>query len=304
MNITLRQLRALVAVSRLESFTKAAELLHVTQPALTVQVRQLEEALDLKLLDRTTRQVKLTEAGKDIVPILQTLLRELDSVVSRSKDLSSKRAGSIRLGCLPSVAVSVLPLAIAAFRERFPNVSFVLADGLGKRIVQDVRQETIEFGITDVDLGAPDLASVWLFDETMHVFYPRDHPIARSRAITVEELAKYPIILMAPESNARTAVDLAFANRDRRPNAGCEVVYMSTAIGMVRAGLGITVLPPMAVQSETAPDLGSRPVDDPAFIRRIAVVTKADRSLSPAAAAFVDILQVTVKHRRSSRGRP
>ena len=78
---------------------------------------------------------------------------------------------------------------------------------------------------------------------------------------------------MAPESNARTAVDLAFANRDRRPNAGCEVVYMSTAIGMVRAGLGITILPPMAVQSETAPDLGSRPVDDPAFIRRIAVVT-------------------------------
>jgi LysR family transcriptional regulator, carnitine catabolism transcriptional activator len=185
MNITLRQLRALVAVSRFESFTKAAELLHVTQPALTVQVKQLEEALDLKLLDRTTRQVRLTEAGKDIVPILQTLLRELDTVVSRSKDLSSKRIGSIRLGCLPSVAASILPLAIAAFREQFPNVSLVLADGLGKRIVQDVRQETIEFGITDVDVGAPDLASVWLFDETMHVFYPQAHPITRAKAITV-----------------------------------------------------------------------------------------------------------------------
>jgi len=298
MNITLRQLRALVAVARFESFTKAAELLYVTQPALTVQVRQLEEALELKLLDRTTRRVKLTEAGKDIVPILQTLLRELDSVVSRSKDLSSMRAGSIRLGCLPSVAASVLPLAIAAFREHFPNVSFVLSDGLGKRIVQDVRQETIEFGITDVDVDAPDLASVPLFDETMHVFYPRAHPLARARSITVEKLASYPIILIAPESNARTALDVAFASCGKRPNAGCEVVYMSTAIGMVRAGLGITVLPPMAVQLENAPDLGSRPVDHPAFIRRIAVVTKADRSLSPAAAAFVDILRVTVSHRR------
>lgn len=297
MNITLRQLRALVAVSRFESFTKAAEMLHVSQPALTVQVKQLEDALDLKLLDRTTRQVKLTEAGKDIVPILQTLLRELDSVVSRTKDLSSKRTGLIRLGCLPSVAASVLPRAIAAFRERFPNVSFVLADGLGKRIVHDVRQETIEFGITDVDVDAPDLASVWLFDETMHVFYPHAHPIAESKAITTEELAKYPIILMAPESNARTAVDVAFVSRDIRPDVSCEVVYMSTAIGMVRAGLGITVLPPMAVQSETMSELRSRPVDDPGFIRRIALVTKADRSLSPAATAFVEFLQATVRQR-------
>jgi DNA-binding transcriptional LysR family regulator len=105
---------------------------------------------------------------------------------------------------------------------------------------------------------------------------------------------------MAPESNARTAVDVAFASHNRRPDASCEVVYMSTAIGKVRAGLGITVLPPMAVQLETMPDLGSRPVDDPGFIRRIAVVTKADRSLSPAAAAFVDILRATVNHRRLS----
>jgi DNA-binding transcriptional LysR family regulator len=226
---------------------------------------------------------------------LQTLLRELDAVVSRTKDLSSKRTGLIRLGCLPSVASRVLPFAIAVFREQFPNVSFVLADGLGKRIVQDVRQETIEFGITDVDVGAPDLTSVRLFDETMHVFYPRSHPIAEAKAISVEELGKYPIILMAAESNARTAVDMAFANHGIHPKVSCEVVYMSTAIGMVRAGLGITVLPPMAVLSESISGLGSRSVDDPGFVRRIALVTKADRSLSPAAAAFVEILRITIK---------
>jgi DNA-binding transcriptional LysR family regulator len=103
---------------------------------------------------------------------------------------------------------------------------------------------------------------------------------------------------MAPESNARTAVDVAFASSGRRPDVSCEVVYMSTAIGMVRAGLGITVVPPMAVQSDTTPDLGSRPVDDPCFIRRIPVVTKADRSLLPAAVAFIDVLRATVDHQR------
>jgi DNA-binding transcriptional LysR family regulator len=112
MNITLRQLRALVAVSRFESFTKAADLLHVTQPALTVQVRQLEEALDLKLLDRTTRQVKLTEAGKDIVPILQTLLRELDP-----PRLSAVRRGERPAACDRGVSRAISECVVRAGRR-------------------------------------------------------------------------------------------------------------------------------------------------------------------------------------------
>jgi DNA-binding transcriptional LysR family regulator len=294
MNVTLQQLRAFVAVARFESFTRAAQLLHITQPALTVRVRQLEEALELKLFDRTTRQVRLTATGKEIAPVLRSLLGELDAVVKRSKDIASKKTGTVRMACLPSVAASILPIAIAKFRKAYPDVNFVLKDEVGQRIVRDVRQEVVEFGITDVDVDSPDLTSTILVEDSMHVFYPSSHPIDSADVINVQELAKYPLILMNPESNARTMVDMAFAAKRLTPDANCEVIYMSTAIGMVRAGLGITILPSTAVEPRAMLDVRSRPIGGPDFIRRIAVVTKSDHSLSPAAHNFVDLLKKQV----------
>lgn len=290
MNVTIRQMRAFAAVNRFQSFTKAATLLHLTQPALTVQIRLLERACGQKLFDRTTRQVGLTAAGRELAPVFQHLLRDLDAALAHSHDIAAKRVGTIRLACLPSVAASFLPGVIARFRALHPNVRFVLHDQVGKRIVEDVRQEVVDFGITDVDVDAPDLQSDLLLEENMHVFFPRGHPIETCTSVTIDQLARYPLVLMSLESNARSVIDMAFVQAGLTPRISCEVIYMSTAIGMVQAGLGLTVLPSMGVALSSVSTLSSRRVDDLALTRRIAVVFRKDRSLPPAAKAFVEML--------------
>src|SRR3954465_13111380 len=127
MDLSLRQIRAFVSVAHLKSFTRAAALLHLSQPALTVQIRRLEEALGVKLLDRNSRTVELTRVGRELAPVLQRLLRELDSVVIDTRDLAAKRHGVVRIAALPSVAAGLLPDVIAAFREGNPRVTFVLS---------------------------------------------------------------------------------------------------------------------------------------------------------------------------------
>src|SRR5215218_2205827 len=124
MDLSLRQLRAFVSVAHLKSFTRAASVLHLSQPALTVQIRRLEEALAVRLLDRNTRAVELTRVGRDLVPVFQRLLRELDTldtVVIDTRDLAARRYGVVRVAALPSVAAGVLPDAIAAFQEANPR---------------------------------------------------------------------------------------------------------------------------------------------------------------------------------------
>src|SRR5688500_5626984 len=126
MNITLRQLQAFCTVARLGSFTKAANALHTTQPALSVQIGQLEDALGLRLFDRTTRTVAITRVGEELLPRAERTLAELAGIVDSASGLGAKNAGRIVVAALPSVASSFLPEAIASFRAKFPNVQIVL----------------------------------------------------------------------------------------------------------------------------------------------------------------------------------
>jgi LysR family transcriptional regulator, carnitine catabolism transcriptional activator len=121
MNVELRQLRAFIVVARFGSFTRAAELLNLSQPALTVQIRQLEQALGLKLFDRNTRTVELTRMGRDLLPVLTRLLGEVDQVVSSTREMATVKYGIVRVAALPSVAATLLPPLIARFRQRYPG---------------------------------------------------------------------------------------------------------------------------------------------------------------------------------------
>jgi DNA-binding transcriptional LysR family regulator len=140
MNPSLKQMRSFIAVARTASFTRAAAQIHVSQPALTVQIRQLEAALNVKLLDRNTRSVHLTRVGRELVTIFERLLHELDAVVLGARELASKRHGIVRIACLPSLAATRLPDAIVAFRAKHPRVQFIVRDGVGGKVGALVRK--------------------------------------------------------------------------------------------------------------------------------------------------------------------
>jgi DNA-binding transcriptional LysR family regulator len=291
--MNMMQVKAFVAVARVNSFTHAAELLHVSQPALTVQVRQLEEFFNLKLFDRNTRRVRLTASGHDLFPILQNLLSEYESVVENARGIAGKRRGQITLGCLPSFATTRLPNMIVQFRRRNPQVAFAVKDSTGRRILAMVRAGDVEFGISDIDSTWPDLEFKELYRDRINIVFPKSHPLAKVKNVTLEEISHFPLVLLDAESNSRTVLDSVFIANGRLVTPACEVSYTSTAIGMVRAGLGVTLLGSLVIEASnlhTFSELQFRPVPDPAFVRRVGLVRKKKQSLSPPAEIFVDLL--------------
>lgn len=290
MNVTLAQMRAFIAVSRYGSFTLAAEALHRTQPAVTMQVKQLEEELALKLFDRTTRRLRLTTSGLELVAPLSAMLRQLDSVAGTAQDLRDLQTGVVRIGCLPSAASSFLPTRIARFRKSYPQISFSLRDALGSRVIAMIKSGEVEFGITDIKPEDCELEGTPLIEEQMCALYLKGHELDSAAVVDVGELSRHELILMSQGSNARRIVDQAFANEGRVAVPACEATYMSSAVGMVQAGLGVALLPRSGFDLRLDARLRTRPAAAPAFCRTIALMQLKGRTLSPAAAAFAGTL--------------
>lgn len=283
------QLRAFVAVCRCNSFTLAADALHRTQAAVSLQVRQLEKEIGLKLIDRSTRQLHLTPVGAALVPPLSALLDQLDAVLDVGEKLRAKQVGIVRIGCLPSTAASYIPRKIAAFRKRHPGIDFIVRDSLGAHIVSMVRNGEVEFGVTDTPHGS-DLVSTPLFVEQMCVLYPRGHAIAKAQCVDVTELSKHKLILMTAGSNSRRIVDAAFASAGLQAVPTCEVTHMTSAVGLVQAGLGVALLPRSSLDFQKGSAVDFRLLHGAEFSRQISVVKLRQLTLSPAASSFVRTL--------------
>src|SRR5258708_31439383 len=288
MDLNMRQVRAFVSVAHLKSFTRAATLLNVSQPALTVQIRKLEEILGIELLDRNSRTVDITRVGRELLPVFQRILHELDSVLVDTRALATQQHGVVRIAALPSFAAGLLPAAITRFRRSNPRMSFVVRDMIASRVNTSVRTEEVDIGITGGELSDPELEILHSSYDRMHIVFPSQHPLGRRRKITLEDIAEFPLILMDSETSVRSIVDAAFVAAGRFPIPVCEAIYMMTAVGMVKAGLGVTVLPASAKEIRAEPSLKSRVIDDPAFNRPISIVKKKNRTLPPAARLFLD----------------
>lgn len=291
MNLNLRHLEAFAAVARLRSFTKAARALHVSQPSFTVQIKQLEEELGVRLLDRNTRSVSLTHIGQELAPVVENLLREIEGVIASTRALSSKSIGSVTIAALPSVSATLLPGVIAGFRRQFPGIRFRLRDAIGKRIVDLVLADTADFGIGSVETGDVDIQFDPLFTDSMSAVFPANSPLRRKKTIGLAELASQNLILTDPESTVRQIVDHAFALIGKPVIPVQEVTYMATAIGMVKAGLGVAILPSSALELDELRSLKAVPIDGNQLKRTVGIIQKRHRSLSPAATAFLASLR-------------
>src|ERR1700682_2705791 len=157
MNINLRQLRAFVSIGRLGSFTKAADALHATQPALSAQIRELEDALGVKLFDRSTRSVTLTQAGNDLLPVVDNVLGDLGSVVARARDVARRNTGRVTIAALPSLAATLMPVAVAQMRALHPGITVVIKDALAERIIGLIRADEVDLALTSAPPTDPQL---------------------------------------------------------------------------------------------------------------------------------------------------
>ena len=298
MDATLVQVRAFLTVARFRSFTRAAKLLHVSQPALTVQVQQLEESLGLRLFDRGTRQVVLTAQGGDLLPTFQRLLSEFETLVAGARSVAIKEQAIVRLGCVPSIATTYLPQAIALFRERHPQVSFDVRDAISSRIVTMIEANEIEIGITNSTAESPELNIIDFYRDELHAVFPKSHPLSNLEKLKLDDIVKYPLVFLNLGLTSRRLLDDVFAAEGYLVKPACEVTYTSTAIGMVRAGLGVALLGSLIIRAnhlQVFPELQSRPIDNPALTRCLRLIQRKGHVLSPFAQEFKDILMAWPK---------
>jgi len=290
MHVSFQQLRAFASVARYGTFTRAAIALHTSQSALSSRIAQLEKSIGATLFDRSTRSVRLTRIARDLLPSVERILGDTDALVGQTKDISAGIAGRVVMAALPSISATALPPAISQFLRENPRISLVLRDALAEEMRDMLRNDEVDFAISSPIVGDNSFEFTLLTTDRMAAVFPRKHPLHRVASLKLEQLIGYPLILMDRSSSVRHVIEDALRDKGRLAQPAFEVAFMSTAIGMVRAGLGVTVLPTASLEVQSATDLGVRNFADRALVRQIGIVKRRGRSMTPAVEKFCAFL--------------
>jgi len=289
-NVTLRQLRAFVAVTQTGSFTAAAKRIHVTQSALSALVRDLEGETGCRLFDRTTRSVDLTAAGLELLPMAQRVLRDLEDGLAVMRDLSLKRQGVVKLAVTPMLAASFVPSVGAALAHRFPELRLIVRDRLAADNINSLRSGEADFAIGNFGTVSGDIALTLVESSRVGVVVPQAHRFASRRGVRWSQLAGEPLILLSRDSAFRHVVEEALRQAHVTPSIAHDVAYMGTAIGLAQAGLGVALCPSHVARTLVGTLARFVPMTAPAVSEGVYIATLKERSLSPAAQACVDLI--------------
>ena len=284
MNITLKHLRVFVEVAHQGSFTRAAERLSLSQPALTIAVGQFEESLGVRLFDRTTRRVSLTSDGEDFLATAERLLEDFDVAVADMRDLAERRRGRVGIAALPSVALRLLPEVVADFSKAYPGVRIHLQDANARGVQERVQRKEVDFGIGSLWEPDPELAFEALIRDPFVMVCRREHPLARGKGpLPWRRLAGHDFIGMGRDTGIRPLIHAVRDLPEAVQMPKCEVSSIPALEGMLEAGLGVAALPLLAVPTGRSKRLVSRRLVEPVVEREIGLLTRRGRSLSPAA---------------------
>lgn len=294
MNIKYRPLKAFLLAVDSGSFTHAASQLGVTQPSFTALIQDLEEVLGLRLFERTTRSISLTSAGQDFYSRVQRPIADLEEAYRSLADLAAVRRGNVALGALPSTALTLLPAAVGALRLAHPALKVRVVEAHNDELMAMLRTNQIEFAVAAQAEPASDLAFTPLAEDCFCAVYPAGHPLGAGRGtLHWRDVLRYDLILLSQGSNARQQFDRAVRDEVGAPATALryDVTNMGTAAGMVRQGLGVSVLPRLALPELNLSGLRCTPLGDASARRYIGLLHRRDRSLSPAAQALVAQLE-------------
>jgi DNA-binding transcriptional LysR family regulator len=289
-NFEALDLRAFVAVIDLEGFHRAAETLNLSQSALSRRIQRLEAAVGAALLERTTRRVALTTAGRELLPLVRRMLDEFDSSLFAMREVGRQRGGQITLACVPTAAFYFLPSVIARFNEQYPNIRFRILDLSANEGLESVARGEVEFGINLLGTSEPELSFEPLIEDPFVLACRRDHPLAKRESLTWSDLEGQPLVAVSRTSGNRILLDAALVRAGVRLSWSYEVTHLSTSLGLVEAGLGISVLPKLATPQADHPIIVTRPIQNPEVSRTIGVVRRRGGRLAPAAERFLEML--------------
>lgn len=283
----LRQLKVFAEIARQGSFTRAAERLHVAQPAVSMTLRKLEEELDLVLFSRREKRVALTAEGERLLRHAERLLDNLAAAETEMAELHSLERGEVRIGIPPMMSSYYFPQIICDFRSAYPNLGLAVNGEGADNIQRMISRGDLDMGVIAGSKLLPGLESRHLLREEIVVCAPLGHPLAQRSAVSLREFCAHPVILFKEGYHIRELMDELIEAEDLAPQVVFETNLFSLVRSLIKLGLGISTFLRMVVSGDG--ELAAIPFDPPLYLD-LMIAWKGDRHLSRANRAFIDFL--------------
>ncbi|MCL9647920.1 MULTISPECIES: LysR family transcriptional regulator [Pantoea] len=284
MNYTLRQLRTFVAVARQGSFSQAGQLIGLSQSAVSHSVKELEAEIGVRLLDRTTREVLLTGAGQQLATRLTRLLEELNTTLLDVRSYGEQRSGTVRVAASQTPSAHLMPQCLASTQQHYPDIRVILHDRVQQAVLHSVRNAEVDFGIVIGPLGDAEFDAEEILQEPFLLLCHQNDALAQTESVTWAMLTDRNMVLQDYASGSRMLVDAILQQLAVRVNVVQEIGHPATLYPMVEAGIGISILPALALPLPSGRKLVVRRLY-PEMNRSLMLIKRKNRSLTPAAEA-------------------
>jgi len=285
--MNLNQLETLITISKTMSFRKAGEVLNLTQPAVSAQIKSLEDEFKTVLIDRN-QPVTLTDSGRVFLEHAEMILQTVEDLKQRLADLNSTPQGHIHLGTTTSIAIQILPRVLSYFQNQFPLIKTTIHSMTSSQIMQSVESGAIDIGITYLFEKHPALESSVLYYDTFELVVSPEHPLSRYRHVPIEKLHDTPLIMLSPETAGRRFVDQIFKQLYITPQIVMELSSSEEVKRMVELNLGAAIISKLSIANELR--LGTLQmvkVNELELSHPVGVVYKSGRYLSSALHQFL-----------------
>jgi DNA-binding transcriptional LysR family regulator len=280
-------LEAFVAVASTGSFSSAAEQVHITQPAVSKRIALLEEQLDCRLFDRISRTIHLTEAGQELLPRAEQILRELAAARQAIHDLSGKVSGKLRIAISHHIGLHRLPPVLKRFTNTNPEVSLDVDFMDSEVAYEGVLQGRFEIAvITLAPESDPKILAQSIWHDPLIPMIARDHPLARKKQVSIEQLSQYPTILPGPDTYTGRMIKKLFEEAGYPFSATMATNYLETIKMLVSVGLGWSILPATMLDDSLA-KIHCQGLN---LARQLGIIHHREKTLSNAAHAFISLL--------------
>ncbi|MBM7059725.1 LysR family transcriptional regulator [Pseudomonas sp. UL073] len=292
--MTVKQLRAFLAVAQSLSFAQACERLHLSQPALSLAIKNLEESLGGPLLLRTTRSVALTAEGELLLPIARRLLADWDNTEELLRQHFTLQLGQVAIAAMPSFAGNLLPVALKGFRERHPKVNVAVHDVINEQVVEMVRNRRVELGVAFEPGNLDGIDFQPLYTDRFVAVVPADSPLAARNEVDWAQLLEEHFIALQRPSAVRLLLEESIAAQHGKLRVAFESHQLVTVGRMVAQGLGVSAVPSLCIQQMQ--ELGARCValSAPVVEQRVGLLSLQGHRLSAAAQALAETLRALV----------
>jgi len=288
------KLKSFKTVAELESFSKAAEILYLTQPAVSAQIKDLESDYNAKLFDRVGRKIKITRSGEVLLRYVNKILETYEDSRSALNMLKDDKSGIVRLNVSELPGTSLLPSVLAGFKKDYPNVSFVLKSEKSKNIIDSIKKNNFDLGIivnsTPV-LEKTDLIDKVLFKDKIVLGVSKDHAFSNRKSINVQDLSNEPIIVSLKDRVSRQALDDLFHKHSIPFHFAYELESKSMTKSLVQKNLGIAFFSSLEIQNEVAANLiHAVSIEEVSFYRYVHVIHHRNKDLTPSVLAFYNYM--------------